>query len=67
MTKQTMVLIALFAGWIFTFLTTRSFGRGHSKRPEHVALQTRQDIGSVYGCLIIMNGLLAAILAALVY
>jgi hypothetical protein len=35
--------------------------------PEHVALQTHQETRNILMCLVITNGLLAAILAALVY
>jgi hypothetical protein len=38
-----------------------------SKEPEHVALQTRQDVAAIFTCLTITNALLAAILAALIY
>jgi len=40
-------------------------GRGDSQEPQHVAIQTRQDVGSLYASTVITNGLLAAILAAL--
>jgi hypothetical protein len=66
MTKQaaagTAFLIAFFVNLYFT----SKLGRGDSTEPEH-ALQTRQDIGSIYGSLSFTNALLAAILAALVF
>jgi hypothetical protein len=46
---------------------TRKLGRGDSREHEHVVLQTRQDIGGVYGSLAITNGLLLAILVALLH
>lgn len=67
MTKQLAAGIAFFAVNFLTPLWTGRAGRGDSNNPEHVALQTRQDIGSIYGCLCITNGLLAAIIVALVY
>jgi hypothetical protein len=67
MTKQaaagTAFLIAFFVNLYFT----SKLGRGDTTEPEHVALQTRQDIGSIYGSLSFTNALLAAILAALVF
>jgi len=67
MTKRATVLIAFIAMYFLTLFFTRKLGRGDSADPNHVALQTRQDVGSIYGSLCITNGLLAAILAALVF
>ena len=67
MTKHVFVGIAAVAAFCLTLLYTARLGRGDSTEPEHIALQTRQDIGSIYGCLTITNALLGAILAALVY
>jgi hypothetical protein len=67
MTKQTIAFIALAVGYFGTLLYTARLGRGDSTEAEHLALQTRQDIGSIYGSLAITNGLLAGILAALIF
>jgi hypothetical protein len=64
MTKQSAAVAAFFVATLF--FSARA-GRGDSTEPDHVRLQTRQDIGSIYGCLLITNGLLAAILASLVF
>jgi hypothetical protein len=67
MTKQLAAGIAFFVVQFVTPLWTRKLGRGDSTEPGHVALQTRQDIGSIFGALCITNGLLAAILVALLF
>jgi hypothetical protein len=67
MTKQVVAGIAFFAVSFMSLQFTSRLGRGDSIEPEHVALQTRQDIGSIYGSLCITNGLLAAILASLLF
>ena len=71
MTKQAAVVIAFFAGYLFTListiLTTYRLGRCESTEPEHVALQTHQETRNILMCVVMTNGLLAAILAALVY
>ena len=68
MIREGAVLIAFFAGY-FLFLTllwSARAGRGDSQEPNHIALQTREDVGSLYASSVITDGLLAAILAALV-
>jgi hypothetical protein len=67
MTKEASVGIAVGVAYVGTLLLTARAGKGDSTEPQHVALQTRQDIGSVYACLVITNALLAGILAALVF
>jgi hypothetical protein len=66
MISQGAVLIAFFAGYFLTLLWSARAGRGDSQEPHHIALQTREDVGSLYASSVITNGLLAAILAALV-
>jgi len=67
MTKQAAAGAAFFIVFFVNVFLTSKLGRGDSTDPEHVALQTRQDIGSIYGSLSFTNGLLAAILAALIF
>jgi hypothetical protein len=66
MEKQVVALVAFIAGYFITLLWSARAGRGDSKEPGHLALQTRQDIGTLYASATITNGLLAAILAALI-
>lgn len=66
MTRDMVAFIAFFAGYLLTLLWTAKAGRGDSQEPEHIVLQTRQDVGSLYASAAITNGLLAAILAVLV-
>jgi hypothetical protein len=65
MTREAITAGAFFAGYLLTVFWTARAGRGDSQEPQHVALQTRQDVGSLYASTVITNGLLAAILAAL--
>jgi hypothetical protein len=67
MTKQAAAGTAFVIAFFLSLYFTSRLGRGDSTEPEHVALQTRQDIGGIYGSLTFTNGLLAAILAALVF
>jgi hypothetical protein len=67
MTKPVVAGIAAFVVFFVSLQFTSRLGRGDSTDPEHVALQTRQDTGSIYGSLCITNGLLAAILATLLF
>jgi hypothetical protein len=57
--------IAYVVATVFTVRMTGKLGHNDSKETEHVQLQTRQDIAGIYGTLVISNGLLAAILAAI--
>lgn len=66
MTRETVAFIAFFVGFFATLFSSARAGRGDSQEPNHVALQTRQDVGSLYASATITNGLLAAILAVLV-
>jgi hypothetical protein len=66
MTREIAVVVAFFGGFFLTLLWSARTGRGDSQEPHHVALQTRQDVGSLYASAAITNGLLAAILSALV-
>jgi len=65
MTREWVAFIAFFGGSVATLLWSARAGRGDSQEPMHVALQTRQDVGSLYASTAITNCLLAAILAAL--
>jgi hypothetical protein len=65
MTREAIAVVAFFGGWLFTLILSARAGRGDSREPQHVALQTRQDVGALYTSTLISNGLLAAILAAL--
>jgi hypothetical protein len=67
MTKPMAAGIAFIVANFVSLLWTAKAGRGDSTEPELVALQTRQDTGSIYASLGITNGLLAAILAALLF
>ena len=67
MSKQAAVATAFVVAYFVNLFVTSKLGRGDSTEPEHLLLQTRQDIGSIYGCLSITNGLLAAVLAALIF
>jgi hypothetical protein len=67
MTKQVAAVIAFLVAWIATLLISAKVAKGDSTQPDHVLLQTRQDIGSIYACLTITNGLLAAILASILF
>jgi len=67
MTKHSVVAIASFVAFFVSLYFTAKAGRGDSTEPDHIALQTRQDIGSIYITLCITNGLLAAILATLLF
>jgi len=67
MSKQAAAGAAFVIAYFVTLFYTARLGRGDSTEPEHVALQTRQDIAGIYGCLVIANGLLAAILATLLF
>jgi hypothetical protein len=65
MTRETIAAVAFLGGFLLTLLWSGRAGRGDSQEPQHVALQIRQDVGSLYASSAISNGLLAAILAAL--
>jgi hypothetical protein len=67
MTRTTAATAAFVICYFGTLLVAARAGRGDSTDPNHVALQTRQDTGSIYACLVITNSLLAAILAALIF
>ena len=68
MNKQTAVVIASAAGVVVTlFFAIFVTGKVGRPEPEQVVLRTHQDIANIFGCLVITNGLLAAILAALIY
>jgi hypothetical protein len=67
MTKQIAAVAAFFIAYFGTLFFSARLGRGDSTEPDHVRLQTRQDVASIYGCLTITNGLLAAILTSLVF
>jgi len=51
------VLIAVPIGYFATLYMTWKAGHGDSREPEHVALQTRQDVGGVYSALFVTNAL----------
>ena len=65
MTREYAVLVAFAGGYFLMLLWSARAGRGDSQEPHHLALQTRQDVGSRYVSSVITNGLLAAILAAI--
>lgn len=51
------MLIAVPIGYFATLYMTWKAGHGDSREPEHVALQTRQDVGGVYSALFVTNAL----------
>jgi hypothetical protein len=67
MTKQAAAAAAFVTAYVVGNWVSAKAGHGDSTTPEHIALQTRQDIGGIYSLLLLANGLLAAILAALVF
>jgi hypothetical protein len=67
MTKQVAIGAAAFVAYFWSLYIGNRAGRGDSTQPDHVALQTRQDIGAIFSCLTVTNALLAAILAALAF
>jgi hypothetical protein len=67
MTKASAALVAFLVIYFVTLSIARRAGRRDSTIPADVALQTSQDMGAAFSCLVITNELLASILAALLY
>ena len=69
MSKETALVIAVCAGCLATLFFAYAVGKGarRGESTEETTFRIRQDIAGIFSCLVITNGRLAAILAALIY